>query len=97
VDLLHQWIDGLPGPEVLAPPTLSPTAGSYPGSIEVKIGTPGPGVSIHYTLDGSAPTKSDPAYEMPIHISGPTVVRARAFKPGATRSISVQAVYIIGE
>jgi hypothetical protein len=56
-----------------------------------------PGAAIRYTLDGSAPTKSDPLYEHPIKLSEPTVLRAKAFKPGFTKSITVQGVFMIGD
>jgi len=56
-----------------------------------------PGADIRYTLDGTAPTASDMRYEKPIQITGPTVVRARAFKDGFTRSIAAQAVFVVGQ
>jgi len=55
------------------------------------------GVAIHFTLDGSVPTASDPIYKKPITVSGPTVFRAKAFKPGFTQSITAQEVFIIGD
>jgi len=48
-------------------------------------------------LDGSAPDKEDPVYERPIRLTTPTVLRARAFKDGFTRSITSQEVFVIGE
>ncbi len=56
-----------------------------------------PGAVIHFTLDGSTPTKSDPVYERPIKIEGPTTVRAKAYKAGFTHSIAAQETFIIGE
>jgi len=35
-------------------------------------------------------------YEGPITLTGPTVVRARAYKEGFTRSITNQQVFVIG-
>ena len=54
------------------------------------------GAAIHYTLDGSEPTTLDPIYEVPLQLTEPTVVRARAFKQGFTRSITAQQIYIPG-
>jgi hypothetical protein len=54
-----------------------------------------PGAQIRYTLDGSVPGTSDLLYEKPIKLSGPAVLRTRAFKQGFTRSITVQQVFII--
>ncbi len=42
------------------------------------------------------PTTSDPLYEKPIHLTGPTILRAKAFKPGFTKSITAQAIYLVG-
>jgi hypothetical protein len=55
------------------------------------------GADIRYTLDGSVPGPSDPRYEKPIKLTGPTVLRARAYKDGFTRSITAQQVFIIGQ
>ncbi len=97
VALLRQWITSLPGRAVVQPPRISPAAGTYTAPIEVSLRDAEPGADIRYTVDGSAPTKSDMHYEKPIRITGPTVVRARAFKDGFTRSIETQAVFIVGQ
>jgi mono/diheme cytochrome c family protein len=97
VALLRQWITSLPGRAVVDPPKMTPAAGTYNKPIKVSLAVGEPGADIRYTVDGSAPTASDLKYEKPIEISGPTVVRARAFKEGLTRSISSEAVYIVGD
>jgi len=96
-DLLQDWINSLPGRPVLAPPKISPGGGNYAQPVEVAITAYDPGATIHYTLDGSAPAKSDPVYAQPIKLTGPTVLRARAFKSEFTKSIPVQEVFIVGE
>jgi hypothetical protein len=95
--LLRQWIESLPGPPVLEPPTITPRGGGYDKLIDVALEQREPGVNIRYTLDGSTPTAGDTLYEKPIKVSRPTMVRAKAFKPGFTRSITVQEVFIIGD
>jgi uncharacterized repeat protein (TIGR03806 family) len=95
--LLRQWIASLPGRAVVDPPKISPAAGTYNKPIQVSLAVGEPGADIRYTVDGSAPTASDLKYEKPLEITGPTVVRARAFKEGLTRSISSEAVYIVGQ
>ena len=87
----------MPGRDVVPPPNLSHPAGKYAQPIEVVLSDSEPGADIRYTLDGSAPTQSDLHYDTPIRLDGPTVLRARAFKAGMTRSIPVQAVYVIGQ
>jgi len=96
VALLRQWIQSLPGPPVLEPPMISPRGGNFDKPVEVKLEDSEPGAVIHYTLDGSAPTLSDPPYQKPIKVTGPTILRAKAFKHGFTKSITVQEVFIIG-
>jgi uncharacterized repeat protein (TIGR03806 family) len=95
--LMREWIESLPGPRVLAPPEISPRGGDYKKSVAVTMKTAEAGVAIHFTLDGSVPTASDPIYKKPITVSGPTVFRAKAFKPGFTQSITAQEVFIIGD
>ena len=93
--LLRRWIESLPGPPVLPPPVISPPGGNYKQPLTVTLETQ-PGATIRYTLDGTVPTTSDLLYEKPIQLTGPTIVRARAFKPGFTRSITSQDILIIG-
>jgi uncharacterized repeat protein (TIGR03806 family) len=97
VQLLREWILSLPGRPVLDPPTVSPAGGSFDKPIDVALTQSEPGADIRYTLDGSVPTTSDPRYEKPLRLTGPTVLRTRAFKEGFTRSITEQQVFIVGK
>ncbi|MBC8097384.1 MAG: chitobiase/beta-hexosaminidase C-terminal domain-containing protein [Akkermansiaceae bacterium] len=94
--LLRQWIESLPGPPVLAPPEISPRGGNFARELEVTLKTE-PGATIRYTLDGTVPTTSDLLYEKPIPLASPTILRAKAFKPGHTRSITVQEIFSFAE
>jgi uncharacterized repeat protein (TIGR03806 family) len=96
VQLLHDWIESMPGRPVLAPPVISPQGGRFAAPIEISLAGE-PGAEIRYTLDGSAPGTSDSLYEKPIKLTGPAVVRARAYKIGFTRSITEQQVFIVGK
>ena len=95
VALMRQWIESLPGPPVLPPPAVSPRGGRYDKPVTVTIESE-PGATIRYTLDGTVPTSSDLLYDKPISLTGPAIVRAKAYKPGYTRSITVQEIFIIG-
>jgi hypothetical protein len=97
IGLLREWIGALPGPKVLAPPTVSPPAGKYAGTVRVALSHPDPEAAIHFTLDGSLPDASDPIYTGPIEIKEATTVRAKAFKHGSTRSITAQATFTTSE
>jgi mono/diheme cytochrome c family protein len=96
VALLREWIDSLPGRPVLAPPHISPDGGTFDHSVEVSLTSDEPGAEIRYTLDGSVPGNADPRYEGPLKLTGPTVLRARSYKDGFTRSIANQQVFIVG-
>lgn len=96
VALIRDWIMSLPGKDVLPPPQFQPAGGSFAGPVTVTLASSEPGAEIRYTLDGSAPGPNDSRYEAPIHVEGPAVVRARAYKDGFTRSVIAQQTYVIG-
>ncbi len=93
--LLREWIGSLPGPPVLPPPEISPRGGNFSQPVDVTLKTE-PGAKIFYTLDGTVPTTSDLPYDKPVNISAPTIIRARAFKPGFTKSITSQQIFLFG-
>jgi uncharacterized repeat protein (TIGR03806 family) len=97
VELLREWIQSLPGPPTLEPPTIGPKGGDFKSTIKVSLRHPEAGAVIRYTLDGSAPGRNATVYTGPIEISGPTTLRAKAFKPGFNRSITVQETFVVGE
>ena len=92
--LLRQWIEGLPGPPTLRPPEISPRGGDYEKSVEVILKTE-PGATVRYTLDGTVPGQSDLLYTQPIRLTAPTILRAKAFKPGFTKSITTQEIFLV--
>ncbi len=93
--LLRQWIASLPGPPVLPPPEISPPGGKFDKPVTVILKNE-PGSTIRYTLDGTVPTTSDFLYAKPIQLMGPAILRAKAFKPGCTKSITTQEIYLVG-
>jgi uncharacterized repeat protein (TIGR03806 family) len=95
--LLKDWINSLPGRPVLPPPVISPPGGTFAASVEISLTMSEPGSDIRYTLDGTVPSATDMRYEGPIKLTGPAVLRARAFKEGFVRSITEQQVFIIGK
>lgn len=95
IKLMREWIESLPGPPVLPPPEISPCGGRFDRPVTVTLKSE-PGADIHYTLDATVPTMSDPLYKKPIQLTGPTILRAKAFKLGFTKSIAVQEIFIIG-
>ena len=94
--LLRQWIESMPGPPVLPPPEISPHGGNFNKLVEVTLKGE-PGATIYYTVDGTVPTTSDSLYEKPIQLTSPTILRAKAFKPDSTKSITTQEIFLVGE
>ena len=97
VQVLRDWINSMPGKDVLGPPKIVPDGGTFAASVAVTLSSPDQGAQIRYTLDGSVPGPQDMLYTAPITISGATVVRARAYKDGMTRSITAESVFIFGQ
>ncbi|MBI9019291.1 MAG: discoidin domain-containing protein [Phycisphaerae bacterium] len=54
---------------------------------KVTISSDTPGVALHYTTDGSEPTKASKLYDSPFTITDAGVVKARSFKPGMLDSL----------
>jgi hypothetical protein len=94
--LLRQWIESLPGPPTLPPPEISPRGGKFDRPVTVTLKSE-PGAEIRFTLDGTVPTPSDLRYEKPVQLTGPAILRAKAFKSGFTKSITVQEIFLVGE
>jgi len=97
IALLKEWIQSLPGPPTLAPPTMEPKGGEFKSAVRVILKHAEPGVVIHYTLDGSPPGKNASIYTTPLELTGPTTLRAKAFKPGFNRSITTQETFVVGD
>ncbi len=79
-------------------PIMGYPAGFYPSAINVSISSPGIGVSIYYTMDGSTPTQSSTLYSVPVSITSTTVLRAKAFStnPLVPASFIRSNTYFIG-
>jgi chitinase len=94
---MREWIESMPGRAVLAPPVIEPAGGTFDKPVEVRLTDASADADIRYTLDGSVPGPSDARYDKPLVLSGPAVVRARAFKDGFTRSITAQEVFVVAQ
>lgn len=62
--------------------TFGPAPGVYENPVMFSIASKVPGVTIHYTLDGSLPTKNSPVFSGVLDIQKSTLVRAWGLKPG---------------
>ena len=80
----------------VATPTFSVDAGEYSTVILVVVRVSTPDAVIHYTLNGHAPTESDPvvASGSTIAVNTPLTLKARAFRPGMRPSAIRTARYV---
>ena len=60
-------------------PEMDMPGGFYTAPLTVNISVTDPGLTIHYTLDGTEPKQDDPVYTGGIFIDHTTVLKARAF------------------
>ena len=79
----------------VAKPTFSPAAGEVDSGTEVTISCATAGATIHYTVDGSAPTTDSPVYSTPIEITAATTIKAFAVKEDMADSAVATGNYTI--
>lgn len=80
----------------VATPAFSPAAGSYPSAVTVSLSTATGGAVIHYTTNGTTPTRYSKKYTAPFSIASTTTVKALAVKTGMKTSAVASATYTIG-
>jgi hypothetical protein len=93
--MFTSWVESFPGPPVTPPPKITPPGAEYSSSITVSLESPEPETIIRYTTDGAPPGKNAAVYTGPITLRESATIRARAYKEGWTRSVSVQETFVI--
>ena len=93
VQVLTAWINSLPGTPALAPPVITPSGGSYIGSVSVALAAPNTNATIFYTLDGSLPTTNSIAYVNPFNVFTNLTVTASSFATNYNNSVAVNALF----
>lgn len=84
--------DGLPA----AAPTAEPSPGRYGTPQRITLSAPGEAQQhIHYTLDGSIPTRLSPRYREPLVVDATTPLRWRVLTPHALPGEVATGVYLI--
>ncbi|MEN6357519.1 MAG: lectin like domain-containing protein, partial [Armatimonadota bacterium] len=81
----------------VAAPIFSPDAGTYTKEQKVTISCATSGAEIHYSVNGAAPTTSDPkiASGAAVTVSKSLTLKAKAWKTGMNPSAVKSAVYTI--
>ena len=80
----------------VATPTFSVKPGLYYTSQTVAINCATPGATIRYTTDGSEPTPANSTqYSVPMSLTNPTTLKAKAWLSGWDLSATATAVYNI--
>lgn len=72
---------------------VHPQGGVFLGSKKVILICNAEGATIHYTLDGSAPTPASPVYKQPLTLSKSATVRAFAVRKGKKNSAEAKGVF----
>ncbi len=76
-------------------PIATPAAGGYDGNVTVTLTCETEGANIHYTTDGTTPTKASILYAGPITVSQTTTIKAIALQDGMENSPVMVAIYTI--
>jgi hypothetical protein len=79
----------------VAPPSFSPTPGTYTSTQTVTLSDSSSGATIYYTTDGSTPTTSSMVYSGPITVSTTTTINAIATATGASTSTEATGTYTL--
>jgi mono/diheme cytochrome c family protein len=95
VQVVGDWINTLPGTPALAPPTITPTGGSFAGSVNLSLTHPDPGAALYYTLDSSLPTTNSFRFTSALVFSNNLTLRAIAAKSGYNNSVAANAVFMV--
>jgi hypothetical protein len=95
---------GIPN-QVPAPPprpladnevTFDPPGSGFTDGVMVKLTARAPGAVIHFTVDGSLPTRASPVFRAPVAIRETTVVRALVASGGADGPVAASVYLKLG-
>lgn len=80
-----------------ARPNFSAESGVYPAGVFLILSSDNPMAEIRYTTDGSIPTDTSMLYELPLIISGSSVIAARCFSQASLPSMMEKNTYMVDE
>ncbi len=84
-------------PPELADPEFSIRGGLYTNAVFVTLAAKSPSAVVRYTLNGLEPTRASTEYASPIRLRESTLIKARVFGPGSTRSATAMEAYYFME
>ncbi len=93
ISTLEAWINSLGGLPPLAPPDIIPAGGNFDSFVDVSLSHAEPGVSMFYTLDGTAPTTASTPYTGAFTLTSSATVTAFATKAGFADSTAASATF----
>jgi alpha-L-fucosidase len=77
-------------PIVYEPPRIEIDVDRFVTTLDVPVTIPSPGLDVHYTLDGAAPSTASPRVSGKVRIDATTTLRAQAFHRGKPVSAIVE-------
>jgi len=89
----HRPVSAIIGADVTPAPFILPGTFAYRDRIVVTLGCADPDADIHYTLDGSTPTRKSPRYRSPIPLEKSVTIKAIAYSNNGLPSPVVVATY----
>jgi alpha-L-fucosidase len=69
-------------PIIYLPPEIHAASDQLVSKLSVELRAPSAGLEVHYTLDGSTPTKDSLRYRNPLNLTADAIVAARCFHDG---------------
>ncbi len=95
LQVIGDWINSLTGTPALAPPTITPPGGSFPGSVSVTFQHPRTNATLRYTLDSSLPTTNSTLYSGNLLLTSNSTARVKAFENGFIESVAANATFTV--
>jgi mono/diheme cytochrome c family protein len=95
VAVISAWINSLPGTPALAPPTITPSGGSFIPSVKVTLQGPDTNAALYYTLDGTLPTTNSLRYLAPFLLTNSGTLSANAFESNFNNSVAASAQFVV--
>ncbi len=74
---------------------FSPVGGAFATNVTLQLSAREAAATIRFTLDGSEPDESSPAYSAPLSLTNTALVRAKAFPKGQPASAPCSEVYTL--